>query len=213
MVVAGDSLLIEGWMKWFHAPVWNFLDTPALNRLDEQGKLGTVIIHLVLANGKIMMPEIHPAVDQPLEFNGEARFVGTGARHAYDCFAINKCVETSVRTASKFDVYTGGPSLHTNVKDGASPATAFDSSAQALREMMLNRGTVMNRKTLQPVGTLSDFAARQSGMDNAAAANLSNFVISAPTGVPAFVWSQDQKSELMKAFAEMAVLEEELNSK
>lgn len=213
MVVAGDLLLIEGWMNWFHAPVWNFLQTPALNRNDERGQLCNVIFHLVLSNGKIMFPPLHPSAVPPLEYEDQARFVGTGARFAHDCFAINGCVKTSVATAAKSDVYTGGATAFVDVRNNAAEPTTLTESAASLREAMITRGIVMNRRTMQPVGTLNEFSAKQAAMGNTAAANLSNLVVSAPTGVPAFVWTHDQKSELMKAFAEMAVLEEELKAK
>lgn len=67
----------------------------------------------------------------------------------------------------------------------------------------------MNRQTLQPVCDLQEFAARKAVTDNTAAANFQNLTISAPTGVPAFVWTQEQEGELMKAFAEMALLEQD----
>lgn len=213
MVVAGDLRLIEGWMKWFAAPTWDFLNTPALDRYDQNGKLQNIVFHLILANGRVLSPPPHPNVRPPLEFEGWARFVGTGAPFALNCFAENRSVTMSVETAGKYDVCTGGPTLHRDVRQDTANVPPFTSDADGVLQDMINRGVVMNSKTMQPVGNLAEFAARKSGMDGAAAANLKNLVVSAPTGAPAFVWTQEQKSELMKAFAEMAVLEAELQAK
>jgi hypothetical protein len=42
---------------------------------------------------------------------------------------------------------------------------------------------------------------------------LDNIVISTPTGLPNFVWTEEQKANLLKAFEKMAKLEEKMKKK
>ncbi|MEX1828847.1 hypothetical protein [Luteibacter sp. CQ10] len=199
MVCAGDAILIEGWMEWFGRDELDLENMPALNRR-ENGELCHVVFHIVTSNGDVF----DPGIGGTLDYNDEARFAGTGATHALTCFSTNRCVKTSVATAAGLDPCTGGTTRFVDFGVSQHNLIPFTSGAAELNSDLGQRGTIMNRHTRE-VSTINEFLSKRNG--SAPQTGLGNVSASAPTGTPAFEWSESQKNELKRAFTLVASLE------
>lgn len=198
MVCAGDAILIEQWMNWYGQPELDLGNFPPLNRYFN-GQLCHIVFHIVTASGEIF----DPGIGGTLDYNDEARFAGTGAPFALNCFSSNRCVKKSVGTASQIDPCTGGTMTYVELATGTNNVQPVTCGATQLNADLEQRGSIMNKHTRE-ISTINDYLAKRPG---SAQAGLGTVNASAPTGTPAFEWSDSQKHELKKAFGVVAALE------
>lgn len=201
MVCAGDAVLIEKWMHWYQQAEIDVDNPPELNRT-VNGNLCHIVFHIVTSTGEIF----DPGIGGTLDYNDEARFAGTGAIAAMNCYSTNKCVKKSVTTASKVDPCTGGERMFVEVTTGSNNLTPVTCGADQVNADLGQRGSIMNKHT-RDISTISDFLAKRPGTATAQP-GLGVLNASAPTGTPAFEWSERQKAELMRGFRVVAKLEE-----
>lgn len=207
MVCTGDVQLIQRWMSWFRAPYLNLDQNamPPLNRL-EGGELRHIVFHIVTADGAVR----DPGIGGTLDYLDRARFAGSGAQYALNCFALNGKIKMCVTSASGQDDQTGGTVKYVELSTGQNNLLGNLSDIAALDIEFNNRGQVMNTKT-RAVYSLQEFAAKQAGSN--AGSRLSSSNLSAPTGQPPFLWNEEQKGELKAAFSEIVAIEERSKSK
>lgn len=138
------------------------------------------------------------------DFGTHAKFSGSGAVFAMDCFVRNRCSITSIGTAMQFDPFTGGKTLYVEVESGRNNLSPnLRTLADAEREMQ-TRGTVMNTKTGK-TSTVTEFRADpNSVLQRLSAGELS---LSAPTGQKARAWTEEEREDFRKVMEEAAARE------
>lgn len=205
LVFAGDGELIAGWKEWFSRATMDFASLPKVNRLiPGTNKMESMVVSLV----KRATCEVIFTVGR-FEAHGEdARFTGSGAEYAKDCYAVKRCGKTSIVTASGKDKWTGGEVKYVELETGSHNLNMTQATLGELLNALNQRGFVMDTKanTVTPINEWR--AAHQDGDRSASTASLSN--ISAPTGMPTRCWSPQEHDDFIRALREVEAEEEAL---
>jgi hypothetical protein len=200
MICAGDAYLIQLWRNWYLAGQLDPAMQPPLNRMQD-GELKHIVFHVILATGEVFDFDIqHNSID----FENEARFAGSGAVFALGCYRVNRCVKTSVTTASQDDPCTGGSMKFVELSTGINNLSSVNRTVQEVEQDLVARGHIVNTKTKE-IYNFQEFASKNAAAGSKLSSGLG---LSAPTGAPAFVWSEEQKKELNAAFAFVTALEQ-----
>ncbi|WP_434033354.1 hypothetical protein [Cupriavidus sp. a3] len=181
-VFAGDSAQIAEWKSWLHSSPTGAAGHPP----------ATKGINMLIANvdsGKV-------AFEFGQSELPNARFGGSGAIHARDCWAANGDGRRAVETAKLFDPYTGGSTKFLEFGSGRGNF-ADEVGLDGLRDAFLQRGKIMymnSTKAIVPV----DVAAQQDPQvhalrDKIAAGEVS---MSAPCHSMYNEWSDQDRQRL-----------------
>lgn len=201
LVFAGDSLLIGQWKKWFTAPKLDFSTVPPFTRVESRdNQLKSIVASLVKKPSCEVM-----FTSGKFEAHGEsARFSGSGALFAKDCYARNGCGRVAITSASQNDPATGGETKFVELISGSSNLSMVQATHDEMINAINQRGFVMDTKT-KNVTAISDWVA-SNGNAQAAVANAIGS-ISAPTGSPTREWSSQEQIEFLKALQVVALEE------
>jgi len=175
------------------------LNTPPLNRY-ENGEAFDIVFNVVTPVGGIVY---HTVGDNSLAFKEEAKFAGSGAPFAFECYSRNRCVKKSIESAMNDDLCTGGTVVFVELSTGNHNLNGHTATLADAESALLSKGTVMNHKT-KDTYNYSEFVAKQAATGSKLKSSAS---LSAPTGAPAYIWSEQEKAELMKAFKLVVGLE------
>ncbi len=200
MICAGNAHLIRVWRDWFS----NALTLPYPPTLVQlgNGKFDTIHLTIVVKEGF----QTFFTRGEYANHGDDARFAGSGRNHANNCYSQHGCSDRCIATASMFDPCTGGRVNYVNFRDGATNLNYVDMSVDELYQKLKTDGNVMNIRTKSQT-KLSDLPADY--LDNATASGA--FALSAPTGVPAQEWTEQEHDELTKAIQRIHQLEAAAN--
>jgi len=138
----------------------------------------------------------------------DARFAGSGAEFAKDCYAVNKCGRRSVNSAKDRDPATGGDIKYLELATGANNLSVMQATFTDLLNALNQRGFVMDTKA-NTVTAISEWRAGLPDVDRVAStAALTS--VHAPTGLPTRCWSDEEQEEFKRALQEVAREEEEI---
>lgn len=198
MVFAGNAHLIELWKGWFLKPALDFKNPPPVVTLPKGaaepvsvtiGIVEKASANVIFAAGMFMS-------------HGElARFSGSGAQFAKDCYAVNRCGRTAVGSAAKRDHFTGGETKFVELETGKMNLSIMPGTCQDMINALHQRGFVMDTKA-KTVTAISDWKSPSSDAQRAISAGIDT--LSAPTGLPPHQWSQQEQSDLFAALRHVA---------
>lgn len=187
---AGPLDVIAKWREWALSPNQQIMPRPAVAP-------DFAVCMTDLTSGDIFMEHGQKVSDT------FCRMAGTGAKHAYECWAVNQDAMRAVESAAKADVFSGG-----NVKflmdGGRSHNLDFSVPVGAIRDEFLKRGMVMyidERKAI-PV--------HEAAKNDPRIGNLLDAVIKgqlsaeAPSGLDPVVWTPSDEKRLDDALAARA---------
>lgn len=201
LVFAGDGELIARWKSWFLAPTLNFLNAPPVHRLiPDTNKLHSIVISLV----KNSTGEVVFASGSFMAHRESARFAGSGAQFAKDCYAVNSCAKTAVATAGVSDPATGGETKFVELDTGKNNLTVMQTTLFDMKNALEQRGYIMDIGTMK-VTPISEWQPSAGGTRQAIANAVAS--VSAPTGLPTRCWSDQEQNELMRALQQVAIEE------
>lgn len=198
LICAGDARLIEAWKAWFRAPILDVANLPATERYEPNGAVASIVVSLVTKpDGRLVY-----SFGWYLDHEDEAKFSGSGAVAARDCYVLNHCGKTAVESAGLVDPMTGGETKFVEVQTMRHNLHSQVVSLKEVEEQLLNRGHVMdlNTKKVVPLAQWN----QQSVAQGLEAGSLS---LSAPTGQPHRAWTEVEKNELRKALQNLADFE------
>lgn len=204
LVFAGDGELIAGWKEWFSKPTMDFANLPRTSRSLSGG---TAEESMVVSLVRRSTAEVSFTVGRFVAHGEDARFTGSGAEFAKDCYAVNKCGKTSIDSARVRDVFTGGDVKFVELETGSNNLSMTQATFPELLNAINQRGFVMDTKT-NTVTPINEWRATHLDADRAASAG-SLTSISAPTGMPVRSWSEQEQGEFVKALQAVAAEEEE----
>lgn len=204
LVFAGDSQLISDWKTWFSAPTLNLLQHPGFHRLlPGTNKLVSMVVSLVQKPSCDVMF----TSGNFLAHGEDARFSGSGAPFAKDCYARNRCGRTAISTAGSQDPATGGQMKFVELDTGSNNLSVLQATLNDATMALQERGFVMDTATK----TVTPIKEWKPASNEALRAIASGAVsISAPTGLPTRCWSEQEQNEFMKALGEVARQETEM---
>lgn len=204
LVFAGDGELIAGWKEWFSRDAMNFAALPKTNRLvPGTNRMESIVVSLV----KRATCEVMFTVGRFVAHGEDARFSGSGAEFAKDCYAVNKCGKTSITTAKSRDHATGGDIIFVELESGAHNLNMTQSTFPELLNALNQRGFVMDTKA-KTVTPINEWRAQHQDADRAVS-NASLTTISAPTGLPTRCWSDQEQDDFVKALRQVEAEEAE----
>ncbi|MRJ38495.1 hypothetical protein [Pseudomonas haemolytica] len=197
LVFAGDGELIAAWKAWFTAKSLDFGKMPGFHRLiPGTNILESIVISLV----KKPSCDVMFSSGNFMAHGEEARFSGSGAQFAKDCYARNLCGRTAITTAGQSDPATGGETKFVELETGSTNLTVLQATLNELKNALNVRGFVMDTTTK----TVTPINAWQPGSADAKRAIVSSVAsISAPTGLPTRCWSDQEQNEFVKALREV----------
>lgn len=190
LVFAGDGGLITEWKTWFKQddPDWDLM--PDTERSDGRGYV-CISICVIDSVGTVLFD-----FGQCLMHGEHARFSGSGAPHARDCFGRNSCGITAIDSAGKHDPYTGGTTMFLELNTGVSNLTKDERTLQDAEQELNERGYIMDLGT--KVVTL--FKDSQATLAEALKALDTGAVgFSAPMGQADRQWTTDERQALKNA--------------
>ena len=200
MVCAGNALLIELWRTWFIAGDYSVL--PPTEIQFPNGAIDAIYVTIV------SKPDFTIDFTRGLydSFQDDARFCGTGAQFAKDCYSVNGCAVRCVETAKGIDPQTGGETKFYDFKTFQSNLSAAPMSLAELQDELFNRGMVMNMKTrtVTPMGPMDTDALKQ-------ALGAGNVSLCAPTGQAPRAWSDREKADAKAALQRIVEREKAAN--
>ena len=194
-IFAGSMALIDLWRSWFKQPVLNLKARPPTSVPEHGLHIHICMLSkpecrlLYLTPGYFPFPAIGPY---------EAFFTGTGAEYAVTCFSTNRCSKRSVQSAASADIATGGETKFLEVASNIGNLSPGDVMfAQAL-EAFKTRGMVMDMNSKKTVSVLECQNAAVKAVLSGGTS------LTAPTGRPPHVYSDDDEAELDAALAKIA---------
>jgi hypothetical protein len=198
MVFAGSGRLIELWKAWFLKPVMDFTSPPPVVTVLPGGSTPvSVTIGIVeKASANVIF-----AAGMFMSHGESARFSGSGAQFAKDCYAVNRCGRTAVGSAAKQDHFTGGETKFVELETGKMNLSIMPSSRQDMINALQQRGFVMDTKD-KTVTAISDWKSPGSDAQRAISAGIDT--LSAPTGLPPHQWSKQEQNDLFAALRHVA---------
>lgn len=199
IICAGDAELIDQWRDWFLSPRINTAALPATERL-QNGEVRAITISLVLKpDGQILFSN-----GWYYDFEDHAKFSGSGAVYAKDCYSVNRCGYRAVATAAAQDPMTGGETKFVEIETFRTNLTARKTTLKDVEEQLQSRGMFMDLKTrkIEPLNGNPGGDAVAKGLRSG------SFSLSAPTGQPHRAWTDREKQDLRTAMDRLAELEE-----
>jgi hypothetical protein len=189
LMFAGNAGVIQSWKDWLPIATEN-------SPIPEV--VGIAVCAVNLTTGQIVFEsgqDIYP---------NEARFAGTGAFHAYNCWQVNGCPRKAVNSAKIVDIYSGGEvkylvfsSKDTNVSNST--------GVKDLHQMLATKGMVMYTNGFngyQPGYVLGIEDAAKSDPEVAKIKDQiasGAVVASAPCGAMYNDWTEESKAKLEAA--------------
>lgn len=204
IVCAGDGVLIEEWKAWFRRPSIAAHSLPRTERTDKNGQMVSITISLIeKPSCKVLFSS-----GWYLDFEDEAKFSGSGAVHARDCYFRNRCGKTSIGSAAQKDHATGGETKFVETETFKHNLHSGNVTLSEATHLLLTRGLVVNTKTGKVI-TLKEYQSGGGGVVDAIVAG--EVSLSAPTGQAHRQWSESEKDELRRAMERVAELERAAN--
>lgn len=201
MVFAGDGELIARWKTWFLAPKLDFMAAPPVHRLiPDTNLLRSIVISIV----KNATAEAIFTSGNFMAHREDARFSGSGAQFAKDCYAVNSCAKTAVASAGKTDPATGGETKFVELDGGRNNLTIMQATLFDMKNALELRGNIMDTTT-KTVTPISEWMPNAGHARKAIASAVAS--VSAPTGLPTRCWTEQEQQELMKALEQVAEAE------
>lgn len=201
LVFAGDGELIARWKSWFLAPTLNFFNAPPVHRLiPDTNKLHSIVISLV----KNSTAEVVFSSGNFMAHRENARFAGSGAQFARDCYAVNSCAKKAVMTAGGSDPATGGETKFVELDTGKNNLSVMQTTLFDMKNALEQRGYIMEIGT-KKVTPINEWQPNAGGARQAIANAVAS--VSAPTGLPTRCWTDQEQSELMRALQQVAIEE------
>ncbi|MBF8726136.1 hypothetical protein [Pseudomonas putida] len=200
MVFAGNARLIEEWKAWFAAPVLALANRPATMINLAGGKQASVTIGLVEKS----TGEMRFSAGMFMSHREKARFSGSGAQYAKDCYAVNGCGMKAVNSAAVKDHFTGGETKYIQLRTGSMNLSILPGSKQDMINAMQQRGFVMDTNT-KTVTAMSDWKSPTADAQKAISAGIDT--LSAPTGLPPHQWTVQEENDLDQALLYIAQAE------
>ena len=193
LVFAGDSVLISEWKTWFNSERRDLNAIPPTERDTGRG-LADINICIITPAGRVLFDR-----GLCLTHGENARFAGSGAIFARDCFGKNGCSIRAIDTAGLSDPYTGGTTKYVELHSGISNLTTVEATLQEAEQQLNERGLLMELAT----GRITPFKDAQDSKDDAMQALKNGANLSAPTGQPSRKWTDDEKLSLRAAIEEV----------
>jgi putative transposase len=186
---------------WFHTPVLNMADTPPFERKGPNNEDYSIVISLVYKTGD------YNILSQGwyLLHGEDAKFCGSGAEFALNCYSQNKCGKTSIATAATKDPMTGGETKFVELETSRNNLSQNRVSLDNAMKQLQTKGQVMDTKT----GKVTAINPQASGLDEAIRAGF--VTLSAPTGQPVRLWTQSEKDNLRAALERLNEMEAAAN--
>lgn len=204
LVFAGDGELIARWKSWFLAAKMDFMNAPPVHRLiPDTNKLRSIVISLV----KNATSEVIFSSGNFLAHREDARFAGSGAQFAKDCYATNACAKTAVVTAGASDPATGGETKFVELSTGKHNLSVMQTTLFDMKNALEQRGYIMDMTT-KTVTPINEWKPNSGETRRAIASAVAS--VSAPTGLPTRCWTTQEQSELMRALMQVAVEEDRM---
>jgi hypothetical protein len=199
LICAGSALLIEAWREWFLQPKLDLDNKPRVYTLRDDGAVDQFITVSLL-----LKPECQSlfSFGQYIEFEDIAKFGGTGAQYARDCYSMNRCGLQAVATATGSDPMTGGEIKYVDFANFKNNLSTTKVSAQDAFNQLQSRGMKMNVKTgkIEPLNPKAEPGHAMSAE-----------ALSAPTGQAPRKWSEREIEDFHNALKRLADLEEAAN--
>lgn len=182
IMFAGDSDVIEAFKTWLSHPLSSMSGMPDPER-----------INMCLVD--IKTGEVVDEYKQLITMQ-DLRFTGTGAIHAFLCWAKNKCAIRAVQTAIQMDKSSGGDVKYFKLQQNERNFSD-DTNAKLIGQSMATRGKVMYlNKESQPIPIQE--AAKNDPAIQAMLHEATNgsIVLSAPCSGALGQWKQEDKDRL-----------------
>lgn len=205
ILCAGDAILIEEWKNWFREPALRPHALPRTERRDADGNVQSITISLIQKpDCKILFSS-----GWYLDFEDVAKFSGSGAVFARDCYMRNRCGKTSIESAAAQDFATGGETKYVELETFKHNLHNARVTLAEATQQLLTKGQVVDTRTKKVV-SLKEYQASAGGVVSAIIAGEKS--LSAPTGQAQRPWSDAEKEELRRAMEHIAALEQAANS-
>lgn len=196
MVFAGDGVLISQWKNWFKADRLRFDAMPDVHRLVGNALVSLSVSLVQRADGKVLFSS-----GWWLDHEEDARFAGSGAQFAKDCYVVNSCSMKAIATAATQDPFTGGETKFVELSTGKHNLSVLQATLEDATQALNERGYVMDT-TNNVVTPIKDVNLSASEALRAIASGAAS--LSAPTGLPTKCWSESDRHALRKALEEVA---------
>lgn len=190
LVFAGDGGLIAEWKAWFKQDEPDWDNIPATEKLDGRG-YSCISICVIDSGGTVLFD-----FGQCLLHGEHARFSGSGAKYARDCFGRNGCSIKAIDTAGEQDPYTGGTTLFLELNTGVNNLTEVERTLQDAEKELNERGYIMELAT-NVVTPLKEAQKAQAEALKALEAGTIGF--SAPMGQADRKWTTEERLALKNA--------------
>ncbi|MFA6178069.1 MAG: hypothetical protein WC696_00490 [Candidatus Methylopumilus sp.] len=191
VMFAGCSVLINDWKEWLKNG--GYAGNPVRPAVYVDDRTITICLVNVATNQILMEYGQDIVID-------DARFAGSGARHAEQCWVLNKCAKKAVGSAMESDPCTGGTVKFFELAT-LSNNLDLTTTVDILKSSFLDKGTVMYKTATK--GTVLPFreaAAKdtevQAVMDDVASGRITS---SAPCGAMHKQWPNEKENELDEA--------------
>lgn len=201
MVCAGSAMLIQQWKTWFRNG-------------DPQADLPPTFIDY--GNGRqdeayvaiLTKPDFNTAFISGVyhDYEDAAKFCGSGAEFAKDCYSANGCSMKCVDTAATHDPQTGGDVKFVDCNDLTNNLSQPGVRLEEMANQLVERGMVMDMKTKKVTPIKTGTASAQD------VARASAHLLSAPTGQAPRAWTEREKHDVRKAMKHVLDLERAANS-
>jgi hypothetical protein len=187
---AGPLEVIAKWREWALSPNQQILPRPAV-------AMDFAVCMTDLESGEIFMEHGQKVSDT------FCRMAGTGAKPAYECWAVNYDARRAVVSASKTDVFSGGD-VKFLMECGTSHNLDFSIPVTSIRDAFLKRGMVMYTADRNPIPVQE--AAQNDPRIKSLLDGVQKGQISAeaPSGLDPVVWTPADEKRLDEALAARA---------
>lgn len=198
IICAGDGILIEQWRNWFTTPILNMAARPPYDRKDPDGKDRAIVVSLVFKG------ESRRMLSQGwyLLHGQDAKFCGSGAEYALECYSKNRCGRTSIGSAARQDPCTGGETKYVELDTFKHNLSAVTATLADALHMLQTKGNVMDLNT-RNVTAISGRVPSEL----VAAISSGQVTLSAPTGQRIRLWTEAEKCNMDAALQELADME------
>jgi hypothetical protein len=205
MIFAGFGPLIDQWRTWFLTPTWDLVNMPPTN-MEVDGVTESVELCGIYKHSAevFLRTRNHDPFPPGSASAPAALFTGTGAPYAITCFGQNGCSKKAVETAMALDLGSGGTVKYLELKTGNTNLGPNNFRLDHVGEEFEKRGSVMNVKT-QKISGFAEF--KNTGAANAATLKGSDVMLSAPTGRPPHIYTDEEREELREALRKVAEFE------
>lgn len=185
---AGPGPLIDQWKKWVVSPNQAILPRPPV-------ATDFAICAVDMESGNIWFEHGQKVSDS------DCRFAGTGAKHAYDCWSVNRDVRRSIASATNGDHLSGGTVMHFCCRTRETNLQAQIDFA-SITNLFLEKGMVMYPATKAPL------PIREAAQNDPRIASFVEEIrrgqvsAEAPSGYDPVVWTPADEARLDEAIAQ-----------